>query len=203
VYISHCMTESNSSISSRDVVASGYTSPIKREGKPDFDILYYKVKSTKWTFEADETRKWVESHLGGRVLNAFAGMTKLSHSSEIVRNDASPDRPADYHMDVNELGDVLQANSFDCIVHDPPWSARQSEESYDGFQAGEVGETMELYDRLLKPNGKVIGVGFTASLMPERLGYSREEMVIFETIGRGDDYIGAVDKKKNTTLGDY
>jgi hypothetical protein len=184
----------------RDVVQSGFTAPIDREGEPNFPIKYYKVKSTKWTFEAKQTRKWIESKLSGKVLNAFAGMTELSHDGEIVRNDANPERPADYHMDANELGSVLEEGTFEAIIHDPPWSARQSEESYEGFQAGEVGDTMKMYDRLLKPGGKVIGVGFTASLMPKRLGYTRDEMAIFETIGRGDDYLGAVDRKKQHYL---
>jgi len=178
-------------------------SAIDRDGETDFPIRYYKVKSHKFTFEAKQTRKWVESKLTGRVLNAFAGETELKHSGEIVRNDANPDRPADYHMDANELGSVLERNSFDAIIHDPPWSARQAEESYEGFQAGEVGQTMKLYDRLLKPGGIVIGLGFTATLMPKRLGYSRDEMAIFEVIGRGDDYLGAVDRKQNTTFDEY
>ena len=170
------------------------------KSEADFPIQYYKVKSTKFTFEATQTKKWTESWLAGRVLNSFAGETSLRHSDEIVRNDANPDRPADYHMDANDLGDVFDNNTFDAIIHDPPWSARQAEESYEGFQAGEVGATMQMYDQLLKPGGVVIGLGFTTTLMPKRLGYERQEMAIFETIGRGDDYLGAVDKKMNTTL---
>lgn len=169
----------------------------------NFPIRYFKVKSTKWTFQADKTRKWVQSWCRGRVLNAFAGETKVRHAGEVVRNDANPDRPADYHRDVNNLGEVLEPSSFDTIIHDPPWSNRQAMVSYEGFQAGEVGETMRLYNRLLRPGGRVIGLGFTTTLMPKKYGYDRLELAIFCPIGRGDDYLGAVDEKTNRVLTEW
>lgn len=174
--------------------------PRAPETQGEFPIQYYRVDRNKWTFQTDRTRKWAESWLQGRVLNAFAGETALNHSGEIVRNDANPERPADHHRDVNELGNVLEENTFDSIIHDPPWSERQSMQSYEGYQAGEVGETMELYHRLLRPGGLVISLGFTTTVMPARFGYERQEMAIFETMGRGDDYLGCVVKKANRRL---
>lgn len=164
---------------------------------------YYRVTRCKWTFEDPTTKKWVESWLNGRVLNAFAGQTFLRHNNEIIRNDANPDNPAGYHKDVVNLRSELERDSFDTIVHDPPWSNRQAEKSYDGYQSGEVGATMKLYDELLKPGGHLISLGYTVTTMPAGFGYDRQELAIFETIGRGDDYFGAVVRKMNTQVTDY
>ncbi len=92
---------------------------------------------SKWTFEMDAMRKWVESHFepGMKILNACAGKKKLTPPprGEIIRNDLNPDRDADYHLDVAELAAHPEFNkeSFDLIIFDPPWSAYQSNLHYD------------------------------------------------------------------------
>ena len=175
---------------------------LDRRPEPDgsFPINYYRVPRDKYTFDSAKTRKWVETRLSGRVLNAFAGECFLNHDREIVRNDANPKRPADYHVDAAELDEHLEHNSFDTIVHDPPWSKRQAEKSYEGFQSGEVGKTMKAYNSLLKTGGCVISLGYTVTVMPAKYSYERQEMAIFECIGRGDDYFGCIVKKMNNRL---
>ena len=172
------------------------------DGKPGFPIKYYSVQPNKWTFKSDKIREWVESHLHGKVLNACAGKTKLSHDS-IVRNDYNPERDADYHYDVVEIADHFEPNSFDCVVFDPPFSSEQADSSYDGVQVAEIGQAMRQFDQLLRKGGTVIQMGFTTTCMPGEMDYVRQEVAIFNTLGRMNDWLGTVDKRMSDDLREY
>jgi hypothetical protein len=87
---------------------------------------------SKWTFDLEPIRDWVETHLDGRTLNACAGENKLRHDAEVCRNDINPDREADTHLDVAELAVHYPEASFETIVFDPPWSVYQSNLRYEG-----------------------------------------------------------------------
>lgn len=92
---------------------------------------------SKWTFEDDTIRSWVESKFepGETILNACCGKTKLTPppNGEILRNDINPERDADFHVDVAELAglDCLEAESIDRIIFDPPWSVYQANLRYE------------------------------------------------------------------------
>jgi hypothetical protein len=173
------------------------------DGDPPFPIKYYSVQPNRWTFKNDKIRSWVESHIHGRVLNACAGKTKLNDTNEIVRNDYNTERDADYHYDVTEIADHLPANSFDCVIFDPPFSEKQADSSYDGVQVAEIGQAMREFDQLLKVNGTVIQMGFTTTCMPGELDYNRQEVAIFNTLGRMNDWLGTVDKRMSRDLREY
>jgi len=173
------------------------------DGEAPFPIKYYSVQPNRWTFQNDKIRKWVESHLQGRVLNSCAGKTKLSHDGEIHRNDYNPDRDADTHFDVVEIAEHFEPNTFDCIVFDPPFSEKQADSSYDGVQVAEIGQAMRQFDQLLTANGTVIQMGFTTTCMPGELDYVRQEVAIFNTLGRMNDWLGTVDKRMSSDLRQY
>lgn len=174
-----------------------------QSGDVDFPIRYYSVQPNRWTFQSDKIREWVESHLHGRVLNACAGKTKLTHSGEIIRNDYNPERDADTHHDVVEIADHFPANSFDRIVFDPPFSEKQADSSYNGVQVAEIGQAMRQFDQLLRANGTVIQMGFTTTCMPGEMDYKRQEVAIFNTLGRMNDWLGTVDKRMSSDLRSY
>lgn len=148
----------------------------------------------KWTFEAGPIREWCEGWLQGRVLNACAGKTHLSHSGEIVRNDINTDREADLHVDVAELAEHFEPDSFDTVVFDPPWSLYQSNLRYEGEMVGHATQAKEAFHTLLRPHGRVIELGYSGSCMPARLGYDRLERVWWNHTGRMRDTLGCVDE---------
>jgi hypothetical protein len=180
----------------------------------------------RWTFQDDNIRSWAEEHLQGRVLNACAGKTRLNHDSEILTNDLDADIETDTSVDVAELSGVYEAESFDTILFDPPWSLYQSNLRYDGRtvsnsesseidldelpitirggrekqQLGHARLAKEGFNHLLKPGGKVLELTFHGTCMPRRLGYERVERVIFDPYGEGKAVIGSVDKKVQTAL---
>jgi len=177
----------------------------------------------KWTFEDEKIRKWTTSRLDGKVLNACAGECTLHHDGGIVRNDIDKGKHADYHVDVCMLPSLIEANTFDTIVFDPPWSMYQANMRYDGQHVtkGDIEiDTSELpqeldrnkkqigharlakdgFDYMLKPGGKVIQLAYTGTCMPNRLGYKRVERTMFDPLGEGKTLIASVDKKTQTKL---
>jgi hypothetical protein len=172
------------------------------DGCVDFPIRYYSVQPNRWTFQSDKIRHWVESQLHGRVLNACAGKTQLEYEP-VVRNDLNPERSADYHLDVCELDDTFPPNCFDCIIYDPPFSTEQAGSSYDGVDVAHEGKAMEQFDYLLNSGGTVIKMGFSTTCMPGKKDYKRQEVAIFNTLGRMNDWLGTVDKRMSQDLRSY
>jgi hypothetical protein len=170
------------------------------DGEVSFPIRYYSVQPNKWTFQCDKIRREVEAQLEGRVLNACAGKTKLNHEGEIIRNDLNEERDADLHVDVNEIAEHFEPNSFDVVIHDPPFSKKQAESTYDGLSPVDEGNAMEQYDQLLKPGGKVIKFGFSTTCMPGQKDYVRTLVCIFNTLGRMNDWLMTVDMRMSGDL---
>lgn len=131
----------------------------------------------------------------GRVLNVCAGKTRLAHDHEIVRNDIDEDRDADLHVDVCEIVDHFPAESFDTIVYDPPFSDYQSNSKYEGMNVGNETIAKRQFDLLLRPGGRVIQFGYTTTCMPNEFGYHRSSVAVWNTLGRMNDYLSAVDEK--------
>jgi len=175
------------------------------------------------TFEDGTIRKWVEERLTGRVLNACAGPTKLSHDVEIIRNDINKAIDAEHHVDAAELARICEPESFDTVLFDPPWSMYQANMRYDGHhvtkddvsidpadlpqsvhrdktQVGHARLAKDGFDYLLNPSGKVIQLSYNGTCMPSRLGYEREERMMFDPLGEGKTLIGSVDRKVQTKL---
>ena len=183
----------------------GKAADAKKQGdrSEDIELSYYTVQPNRWTFQSDKIREWVEERLDGRVLNACAGKTRLDHDGEIVRNDLDEEIDADLHVDVCEIADHFDVCSFDTIVFDPPFSEYQANKSYEGRTVGSVALAKRQFHELLRPGGRVIQFGFTTTNMPLALGYEREAVAIFNTLGQMNDYLGTVDRKLNGDLRRY
>jgi len=172
----------------------------KKDGdrSEDIEMSYWTVQPNRWTFQSDKIRRWVERQLGGRVLNACAGKTTLDHDGEVVRNDIDEQRDADLHVDVTEIADHFESGSFDTIVFDPPFSEYQANKHYDGKTVGKVALAKRQFDELLMVGGTVIQFGYTTTNMPIALGYERESVAVFNTLGQMNDYLASVDRSVDT-----
>ena len=78
-----------------------------------------KTPLNRYTFKSKKLRMWVENHVEGRVLNLFAGKTKLN--CDEVRNDLDPLMPAEYHKDALEFCKFWSGPKFDTVLVDPPY----------------------------------------------------------------------------------
>lgn len=157
----------------------------------------------KWTFSVDAMRKAVETHLEGRVLNLFAGQTKLNHTDEIVRNDINEDIDADYHVDAVEVGDVFDENSFQTVILDPPFSIRNAILKYDGEHVGKWNLVADGVEQVLQPGGVVVSFGHNSTGLSQSRGFKKENIYLFNHKGGHHDTICTVERQMNNTLEEY
>jgi hypothetical protein len=180
--------------------ALGAAEDSDRDDWDDLELTYETVSPNRWTFQSKVIRSWVEERLRGGVLNACAGKTKLAHDHEIVRNDLDAARDTDLHVDVCEIADHFEPDSFDTILYDPPFSESQAIRSYEledgeAVVAGNDAVAKRQFDELLKPGGRVIQFGYTTTCMPAAMGYDRREVAVWNTLGRMNDYLSVIDEK--------
>jgi hypothetical protein len=100
--------------------ALGAAEDTDRDDWDDLELSYHTVRPNKWTFQSTKIRRWVESRLQGRVLNACAGKTKLANDHEIVRNDLDESRDADLHVDVCEIAAAWSPPCRSCVTEEFP-----------------------------------------------------------------------------------
>lgn len=133
--------------------------------RPDFDLHCIQARANAWTFQSDPVRKFVEERLEGRVLNLFAGKTKLHHDDEIVRVDLDESRDADYHFDAIEVRERFGKNAFDGAVLDPPFSVEQSRKQYNGEYAGHFKHVRDQVAKVVRPGGRTLTFGYHTRAM--------------------------------------
>lgn len=169
-------------------------------GPAGLQLSFHYVSGSRYTFEDAPPREFAQRWMEGRVLNACAGPTELEHTDEVVRNDIDESVDAATHLDVHELPDEYGPRSFDTIVFDPPWSGFQAGDKYDGGDVNWTRELREGFDTMLRENGRVIQLGYTATNMPRDLCYEKVAVAVFCPYGRRKDFIGTVDVAHTTLL---
>jgi len=193
------------------------------------DLHYWTYRGCEWTFLNTKARYVAEKYLTGRVLNTCAGVVTLNHDGETVRNDIQEsvtlniggDRTitingseyndgetistqTDSNVPISELENNYETESFDAIIHDPPWSSNQATETYEVSDSDRYTNNVKKnLHSLLRPGGYFIQAAFTPQLMPPKLQnqYEIEHISLFNTFGRKRDFYIVVGKKRknNTT----
>jgi hypothetical protein len=160
--------------------AAGYDVKIHKVGGKHPDGT--PIAIGRWTFETPVVRRVVEDSIGGDVLNACAGKTKLSQANgqNVVRNDINQERDADHHYDVCEINEDLPADSFDCVVFDPPFDQSQADEHYGGMHAADIGQARKALAELVRPSGTIVELGWNSHSVAAWPNWTRKELHIFE-----------------------
>lgn len=157
---------------------------------PQFD--YIKCPLHRYTFKISNIRKWVEENCEGKVLNLFAGKTKLNIDE--VRNDLDPDALADYHMDAVELLRTWAGIKFNTVLLDPPYAFRKSMEMYKGIKCSPFRQMKDEILNVLQPGGKVITFGYHSNTMGAGRGFYVEKIALFSHGGAIHDTIASVER---------
>ena len=160
---------------------------------PLFD--YIKCPLHRYTFSIRPIREWVESNCEGRVLNLFAGITKLDIDE--VRNDMDMESLAEYHMDAVEFLRSWHGEKFDTILLDPPYAYRKSMEMYKGIKCSPFKQLKDEITRVLKIGGKVITFGYHSNTMGQFRGFIIEKICLFSHGGAIHDTIASVERYNN------
>jgi len=161
----------------------------------DIKFTYLKTPLYRYTFKNKKIREWVESQVEGKVLNLFAGKTKLN--CDEVRNDMNPEMPADYHMDALKFvkwWDKNKKEKFNTIVLDPPFSYRKSMEMYKGYIASPFNQLKSELLEILAPGGLVIVFGYHSNVMGAKRGFKQKHILLISAGGAIHDTIAIVER---------
>ena len=147
------------------------------------------------TFQCPQIKEWAECNCSGRVLNLFAGPTKLEVQE--VRNDINATAPADYHKDaldfVLEWGE-RHIEKFDTVLLDPPYSYRKAMEMYQGNYCSRFKRIADNIWNVLKPGGQVISFGYHSSFLGKIRGFELKKLCVFAHGGAQHCTIGIIEQ---------
>ena len=163
-------------------------------------FTYLRTPLYRYTFRNKKIRKWVESHVEGKVLNLFAGKYRLN--CDEVRNDIREDMDADYHMDALDfvkywscVVNAYEGEKFGTIILDPPYAYRKSMEMYDGALSSRFNQVKNEIQKILRPNGIVITFGYHSNSMGKKRGYEQEHILLMSHGGAIHDTIAIIERK--------
>jgi len=151
---------------------------------------YFKTPLNKYTFSIKPIRNWVEKNSKGKVLNLFAGKTKLNLDE--YRVDADKTMNADIYMDAYDFIKNCTLK-FDTIILDPPYAYRKSMEMYNGHKASRFNMIKDLIPNILNKNGIVITFGYHSVSMGNKRGFKQEKILLMSHGGAIHDTIAIIE----------
>ncbi len=155
-------------------------------------LTFIRTNLRRYTFESPKIKRWVEDRSGGKVLNLFAGKTKLNLDE--VRNDIDETMNADYYMDALDF--VRDARDrYDTIILDPPYSYRKSMEMYKGNLNSRFKLIADEIPRILNEDGVVISFGYHSTFMGDIRKFNLKELCIFAHGGAQHCTIGIIEER--------
>jgi len=167
--------------------------------RENIKFSYLRQPPKKWTFEQPRLRKWIEERCKGKVLNLFAGKTRLNIDE--FRVDSSDEFKPDH------LGDALDFlkttdKKFDTIILDPPYSLRKSYEKYNGHYIGSKWtQIRRTIPRVCKKGTIVFSLGYNSMGMSRSLGFIKKEILLVCHNGDHNDTIVTMETFEKTTSG--
>ena len=165
-----------------------------------------------WTFTIkpiqDLLQRYVKEN-GKDWIDPFAG--KFSPAE--WRNDAHPDRNAQFHLDAYEFAKTCQQLTgrpdFVGVLFDPPYSNRQISEHYkeSGKKASALDTSARFYSRLkseiapkIRKGGLAISFGWNTVGFGKKNGFMIEEILIVSHGGAKNDTLCTVERNIQDSL---
>jgi hypothetical protein len=155
------------------------------------------------TFAMLPIQQLLNKWLKGRpvIIDPFA----RNSTRATITNDLDPNTLAQYHMLAEEFVDVLNSDTADAVLFDPPYSPRQISECYQGvgLKCGSKDtQNARLYkrvkdglDRALKSEGIAICFGWNSMGFGVGRGYELLEVLMVPHGGAHNDTIVTVERK--------
>ena len=139
-------------------------------------------------------------HTGGVVIDPFANRAKIA----AITNDLDPQYDTDYHMDADAFLRMIEDESVDMVLYDPPYSSRQVSECYRKMGMTVNMETTqnsywrrqkEQISRIVKPEGIVISFGWNSGGIGQKYGFEKLHIRLVAHGGNHYDTIAVVERK--------
>lgn len=141
---------------------------------------------------------------GGVIVDPFAN----SCTYGTITNDLNPEFDTDYHMDALKFLEMLESESTDLVLYDPPYSITQATQLYHEYGADklEVSVSNMKYwklckdniARILKPNGRVICCGWNTNGLGKNRGFEMTAILDVVHGGSKNDTLVTLEYKKPT-----
>jgi DNA modification methylase len=157
----------------------------------------------KNTFTIKPIKELVERYLqeGQVVVDPFANKSAYG----TITNDLNPDYDTTYHLDALEFLKMLESESADVVLYDPPYSISQAAECYSSYGKDKLAVSVSNMKywadcknevaRILKPDGIAICCGWSTN----GLGKGREaemlEILLVVHGGSKNDTLVTVERK--------
>ena len=160
------------------------------------EFTYLMQPPKRFTFQQQDLKLWTEKWCMGRVLNLFAGVTRLNIDE--TRVDINEDVPSDYCMDALEFICSWSGELFDTVILDPPYNVRKSREKYSvnekTYYVGKLKKIKNALPPLLNSNGRVISFGYDSVGMSRSRGFAKVAICLVCHSGDHNDTICLVEK---------
>lgn len=163
------------------------------------EFTYLTQPPKRYTFQHPKLKEWVESQCKGKVLNLFAGITKLNVDE--VRVDIDKNVPADYYMEAEDFVDmaIKEGMKFNTIVLDPPYNLRKAREKYGGRYIGLFTKIKNKLPLILAKDGVIIHFGYDTVGMSKSRGFEKIGVCVVCHNGDHNDTLCLVERSLNPT----
>lgn len=156
------------------------------------------------TFQIKPIKKFVEKNIAGCeiIVDPFANVSKYG----TITNDLNPEYDTTYHLDALDFFKLLDNESADCVLYDPPYSSRQVVEVYKNFGKEITKETTQSswrakhlneIQRILKPGGKALCFGWNSNGVGKKRNFKIQEILLVAHGGSKYDTICTFELKEN------
>lgn len=160
---------------------------------------------SKNTFSIPPIRDLIAKYAKGRIADPFANSCRIG----TITNDIDPSYDTDYHMDALDFLKMLDDESVDTVLYDPPYSPRQVSECYKALgQTVNMATTQASYwalqkkeiARICKPEGIVITCSWNSGGIGMKFGFEMLEVLLVPHGGWHNDTIAVVERKNSSLL---
>lgn len=139
------------------------------------------------------------------IVDPFANDCKIG----TITNDLNPKFDTTYHLDALDFLKLLDDESADVVLYDPPYSPRQLKECYEGFgieltsehtRASWRAKHLDEIARILKPNGVCLSFGWNTNGVGMKRGFELVEVLLVPHGGWHNDTICTAEIKRSTKV---
>ena len=138
---------------------------------------------------------------GEIIVDPFANDCKYG----TITNDLNPKYNTTYNLDALDFLKLIDSNSVDVVLYDPPYSPRQVKECYEGMgltitaeqtKASFRARHLDEIARILKPGGVCLSFGWNTNGVGKKRGFEIIEILIVPHGGSKNDTLCTVEVKQ-------
>ena len=157
----------------------------------------------KNTFEIEPIRRLIQkySHKKEVIVDPFANGSKYG----TITNDLNPEFDTDYNLDALSFLEILDTDSADLVLFDPPYSITQAAQCYKDYGKDKLVNSVSNMSywakcknevaRILKPSGNAIIFGWSSNGLGKNRGFKMVEILLVPHGGSKNDTIVTVEER--------